>query len=104
MGDVVTNKPQTILEIADGFVHGDRAEDYGHPYWDFSRTAKAWNAMFGWQVEPEQVALAMILVKLSRLTNDPTKRDSIIDIGGYAETYDMVMQYKKAEVDPSELF
>ncbi len=91
---IVSNKEKSILEIAGSAVHGDRGDDYGHPYHDFSRTAGAWNALFGWDATPEQVAMAMIIVKLSRLTNDPTKRDSIVDVAGYAETFDMVMNYK----------
>ncbi len=91
----VSSNPDNILETAYSLVHGDRNTDYGHPYFDFSRTAKMWSALFGINISPEQVPLAMICVKLSRLTNDATKRDSVIDIAGYAETYDMVMEYLK---------
>ncbi len=91
----VSSKPENILDTAYTLVHGDRNEDYGHPYFDFSRTAKMWSGLFGIEVKPELVPLAMICVKLSRLTNDPTKRDSIVDVAGYAETFDMVINYLK---------
>ena len=31
---------ESILHEAHTLVHGDRGQDYGHPYEDFSRTAK----------------------------------------------------------------
>lgn len=83
---------ETILEEAQRIVGGDRGDDYGHPRDDFARTAGAWNALFGWEVTPRQVALAMIVVKLSRLQETPGKRDSVTDMAGYARTYEMVAE------------
>lgn len=82
---------ETVLEEAQRLVHGDRGEDYGHPGDDFARTAGCWRALFGWDVAPEQVALAMVCVKLSRLVETPDKRDSVVDVAGYAEAYRMVI-------------
>lgn len=86
---------ETILEEAQRLVGGDRGTDYGHPRDDFARTAGAWAALFGWAVTPAQVALAMIIVKLSRLQETPDKRDSIVDIAGYARTYEMVLDRER---------
>lgn len=83
---------ETVLEEAARIVGGDRGDDYGHPGDDFARTAGAWAALFGWDVTPAQVALAMVVVKLSRLTETPAKRDSIVDIAGYARTYEMCLE------------
>ncbi len=80
---------ESILEEARRIVHGDRGENYGHPFEDFSRTAKIWSAILGINVEPEQVALCMVGVKISREVNRP-KRDNIVDGAGYFETLDMV--------------
>lgn len=87
---------ETILEEASRIVSGDRGDDYGHPGDDFERTAGAWAALFGWDVTASQVALAMIVVKLSRLQETPDKRDSVVDIAGYARTYEMVRERLRA--------
>lgn len=84
---------KSILTEAHELVHGNRGEDYGHPYRDFSRTAKIWSAILGIDVTPEQVALCMIGVKISRECNKP-KRDNRVDIAGYVETLDMVVNFK----------
>jgi hypothetical protein len=78
-----------VLKEADGLVHGNRGEDYGHPLDDFKRTSKIWSAILGNDVTPQQVGLCMIGVKLSREVNRP-KRDNRVDIAGYAETLQMV--------------
>lgn len=80
---------ESILDEAKRIVHGDRGENYGHPFEDFSRTAKIWSAILGIEVLPEQVALCMVGVKISREVNRP-KRDNIVDGAGYFETLDMV--------------
>lgn len=84
-------KNRSILDEAKKIVHGDRGENYGHPFEDFSRTAQIWTAVLGTDVTPEQVALCMIGVKISRECNRP-KRDNIVDGAGYFETLDMVKQ------------
>jgi len=78
------------LTRAGMLVHGERQHEYGHPSEDFSRIAAMWSPLFGIDVKPEQVALAQICVKLSRLVVTPGHYDSIVDIAGYAETYEMV--------------
>lgn len=86
---------ETILQEADRIVSHDRQNHYGHPIDDFTRTGKLWAAILGLEsVEPEQVGLCMIALKVSRLCNT-YKRDSAVDIAGYAKTIDMVMDKKK---------
>ncbi len=87
-------KKDSVLSEANGLVHGDRNDDYGHPLDDFSRTAKMWGAILGVEVKPEHVGLCMIAVKLSRQCNRP-KRDNMVDAAGYAETVDWVMEEKE---------
>ena len=90
-----------ILMEAHGLVFGERQEDYGHPCEDFARTAKFWNtylvARFGdpIDIQPEDVAMLMILLKVSREANRH-KTDNLVDIAGYAQTAEMC-QGKEAQ-------
>jgi hypothetical protein len=79
----------SILEDAKKAVHGSRNNDYGHPLQDFTRTAKIWSAILGIEVTPEQVALCMVGVKISRECYKPG-RDNRIDGAGYFETLEMI--------------
>lgn len=83
---------ETILEEAQRLVGGDRQAQYGHPIDDFSRTAGAINAFFGTAFEARDIPVLMILVKLSRVIQSPEKRDSFVDICGYARTREMVAE------------
>lgn len=93
----------TILQRAEHLVHGNRGMDYGHPYDDFSRTAALWTAAFGYEFEPEDIPLAMILLKISRERNSH-KTDNVVDIAGYAETLGMVWNVKAPTVKSGEEF
>lgn len=72
--------------------NGERQAVYGHPSDDFRRTAKEWSATFGKEVDPLQVAVAMVQLKLSRLIGTPGHRDSIIDAIGYMICYERIIQ------------
>lgn len=80
---------------AQALVYGARGKDYGNPWTDFSKTAQAWSALFGWDVTPEKVAMAMICVKLSRLVQSPHHKDSVVDLAGYAETLHLVQERRE---------
>ena len=64
-----------------------------------SRTAAIWTALLGGKlkdgarIEPEDVGLCMVGVKLSRQINRP-KRDNLTDAAGYCETVRMVVDEK----------
>jgi hypothetical protein len=88
-------KEESILDEAKRIVHGDRGENYGHPFEDFSRTAQIWSAILGTKVTPEDVALCMVGLKISREVNRP-KRDNIVDGAGYFETLQMVKEERRA--------
>lgn len=77
-----------VLIEAGDLIDGDRNISYGPPSADFERTAALWSAMGfrigGENVQAHQVAIAMALLKVSRLAWNPGKRDSWVDLAGYA--------------------
>lgn len=83
---------QTVLEEAAELTAGDRQNAYGHPADDYARTAAMWSAYLGHEVTPLQAQMCMALVKVSRLANSPRHRDSLVDIAGYARTYEMTLE------------
>lgn len=96
--DALTTEPyeETAVQEAQRLVHGDRGAAYGHPIDDFTRTGRLWGAILSLpdDVPPELVGLCMAAVKISREVNKPS-RDNRVDLAGYAETVDMVMQRKE---------
>lgn len=85
----------SALSEAYGLVNGDRNADYGHPLDDFQRSADMWSNILGTEVTAEQVALCMIAVKVSRLSNDIEKRDSWVDIAGYVECWQRIQNRRE---------
>lgn len=92
----VVDEAETILQEAQGLVYGDRGADYGHPIEDFTRTGRIWGAVLGLDrdVTPNEVALCMVGVKMSREVNKP-KRDNRVDGAGYFATLDMVVDVQE---------
>lgn len=88
-----------VLQEADKLVNGDRQDDYGHPWHDFSRTAQMWGAILGCEVTPEQVGLCMMAVKISRQCNKP-KADNLIDSAGYAQCVQMCVERRNLLLKP----
>ena len=81
---------ESVLLEAQRLTTGDRQKAYGHPAEDFARTGRMWAAILGMPyVSPEQVALCMIAVKISREINRPG-RDNRVDMAGYANCLQMV--------------
>jgi hypothetical protein len=66
------------------FVLTQRSAAYGDPVDSLAAIAARWSLTLGATVTPAQVALCMIDLKLARLGHDPTHRDSVIDVIGYA--------------------
>ena len=77
-----------VLREAERLITGDRNNQYGPPDQDFRRSAEAFNA-YGYRgpdgrpIQPHDIALLVILIKISRLMWTPDKRDSWADIAGY---------------------
>lgn len=88
-------QPSEILDHANR-IRGDRGLDYGHPWTNHSRIAKLWSAYLDFPIMPDQVAVCMALLKISRLAETPGHRgeDSYVDgcaylsLAGYLATQD----------------
>jgi hypothetical protein len=87
--------PRTkLLHEAARLINGDRNNDYGDPVDDFAMTAQLWQVYLRRAMEarsleeiyldPHDVAVMMMLLKISRLSWTPAKRDHWLDIVGYA--------------------
>ena len=88
-----------ILQEADKLTSGDRQKAYGHPLEDYRRTAKLWSAILGMEVTALQAQLCMCAVKISRLCNSSEHRDSLVDLAGYARTYEMSLERMAEELN-----
>lgn len=92
----------TVLQEADVLVNGDRQRDYGHPFDNFNDIAELWSVVLKKKrggnsfktVTPEEVALMMDLLKVSRECNTP-KRDNRVDGPGYWKCLDMIVEERE---------
>jgi len=84
-----TNPMKALLDEAAAAVVA-RGKRYGEPEDNFKRIARRWSVhmlnRYGIDISLDEVDVAsmMIDVKQARLENDPTHRDSWVDIAGYA--------------------
>lgn len=62
----------------------ERAQHYGDPRPNLQRTAALWSAYLGTEITAHDVAICMILVKVSR-AKVSAHADNYRDICGYAE-------------------
>jgi hypothetical protein len=76
------NGPE-LLQHAAGLVDRRRRE-YGEPADVFEAVAQRWSLVFGTKVTAAQVVIALLDLKLVRLSRDPRHLDSIVDVAGYA--------------------
>lgn len=74
----------TILDEARATIAGPRQATYGSATNSFTDIGRHWEIILGVPVTAAQVAQAMIVVKLVRLGQSPTHRDSWVDIAGYS--------------------
>jgi hypothetical protein len=63
-------------------IAGDRNKSYGNPEDDFRHTAKMWTAYLGFKIEPYQVPMMMVMLKMSRESHCH-KEDNYVDAAGY---------------------
>jgi hypothetical protein len=80
-----TLNAKSILEDAVTTMH-QRGAMYGHPYTNHKRIADLWTAYLGFPIQPDQVAICMALVKVSRLSETwgAKAEDSYTDLVAYS--------------------
>ncbi|HEU4589018.1 MAG TPA: DUF6378 domain-containing protein [Gemmatimonadales bacterium] len=88
----------TILDEAKRLAYGDRHADYGHPLDDYTRVVGAFHALTGIRLTPEQGVTFMLCVKLARLAH-AHKRDSVVDLAGYADCLQRIVEERAARAD-----
>ncbi|HEX4044673.1 MAG TPA: DUF6378 domain-containing protein [Gammaproteobacteria bacterium] len=79
-----------MLQEAQKIVNGQRREDYGDIEASFCRVARLWSAYLDFGIDKYDVAKMMILLKVSR-AKDNNHRDSFVDIAGYIECIDLLL-------------
>lgn len=84
---------ETVIAEADRIISGPRAAFYGDATVNHQRIADFWNTYIMHVAEardgnpellPHDVAIMMILLKLARIVESPSHRDSYVDTIGYA--------------------
>lgn len=98
IASLTPEKPKkNILEEALSIVTGARRNAYGHPENNFGRIVGLWQPYLDNRVGGRDaplttidVSLLMVLMKVARLQETPTHRDSAVDIAGYAATLEML--------------
>lgn len=94
---------ETILEEAQRLVGGDRQDDYGHPLDCCDRIGRLWSVALGIDVPAEKVAECLGLMKYARLQQG-YKRDTVVDIAGYAQVLQMIVDERERREDEKVVF
>lgn len=93
----------TILEHAADVTKNARQSSYGHPADNHGNTAEMWASYikrrFGVEIDVTalDVCYMMVLLKISRLANETTQIDSLVDIAGYARNAEMIIDRNLSE-------
>lgn len=94
----------SVLEEAQGLIHGDRNEAYGHPLDNHQATADLMRVFLRRKygvdlpLEAEDVCWFNVLQKVSREANAP-KHDSLVDVAGYVGCVEMIQRERLARKD-----
>ena len=77
--------PTTTEKLFDNVVKTIHARgiNYGHPITNHKRIAELWSAYLGYPIQPNEVAICMALVKISRQAEDPAILDNYEDCLAY---------------------
>ena len=75
-------KTEQLFEEVIQILHA-RGSQYGHPIENHKRIAQLWSAYLNYPIQPNEVAILMCLVKISRQAEDPRVDDNYKDALGY---------------------
>ena len=97
-----------ILTRAAAIVDGDREQTYGDPGRNLRAIAELWTGWLrargalnpGINLNFEDAAMMMALVKVARLAHDPGHEDSKVDLAGYTYLMDRVQREKASNSAP----
>jgi len=78
------SRREDILEQAKEIISTDRNIEYGSPERNFAAIAELWTVYLGHEIKPHDVAVALMLVKVARIRQSPSKTDHWVDLAGYA--------------------
>lgn len=73
-----------MLGRAKQAVCNDRNATHGEPERSFADIAELWSIYLGRNIGMHDVAAMMVLLKIARVSANPTHMDSWVDIAGYA--------------------
>jgi len=73
-----------ILDEAKTVINGERQDMYGEPEDNFAKIAEFWTTYKGVDFTAHDVAMMMSLLKVARIATGAGKRDSYVDLCGYA--------------------
>lgn len=80
----MANNLGSLLDEAKRTITGERQDQYGAPEDSFDRIAAYWTTYLGRPVSALDVAHLMALMKLARAQGQGFKRDTYVDLAGYA--------------------
>lgn len=75
----------------------ERGQDYGDPVDTHIRIAEVWSGILGHPVQPVEVALMMVGLKLVRAAKGPTKQDSYDDAHAYVSIAETIIKGEQHE-------
>lgn len=73
-----------------------RERTHGPAVLTMRKIAQLWSGLFGIHVKPEEVPLAMMLVKIARESNSH-HQDNLDDIGGYRLIYERIVREQEGD-------
>ena len=91
----VAPEREVLLEAARKCVCYNREADYGSPEDSFGMIARLWSAYTGYEFNPEDVAVMMVLLKAARIAGGSRSMDNWVDIAGYAACGGEIMGRRK---------